>query len=833
MFVIIFDRKTFDPFMSLCCSTVRALALIRRVTCLFISSLLMIDTGFATERVRDYHIPAQSLNNALVQFVAETNLELLFSADLLRGRKADALTGQLTKDQALKQLLQNTGYTYRFIDSNTVTIIPDAKPIAADSERTPPKAKKKSPALKILLPMTIIGNGNFFLENKANSTKSYRVSYGHSATKTLTPIKEIPQSILVVPKSLMSDQQNLNISESLRNVSGVITDHILLTPSFDSTLIRGFRAEQRLDGFTQYYNVGDRESLVNIDRIDVLKGTNALLYGGGTGSPAGGLVNIVSKLPHSQSQYEVGITLGSYQYYQPYIDVNQPVNEHILLRITGEYTHSGSHVDTLKTQRYNINPAIIFTNNKNTSFTLQAKISSWQQPDYQGLPATGTVSGSFSIDPDTFIGPRGILDSKAGFYGVWGTLEHAFNDIWSFSFKARYTQSKFDQKAQVIVGGDGFKANVPMLLPSTWALSNTQLFQEQQEVSLVLNATARFKLGLTDNTLLIGTDYSLLNDQGFIDFGLSAASTVDLRAPVFLQPYQPPGPGYNALFLKSTTYGEYFQLQSTFNDWLHLLVGVRLGSVIIDYKNIIPSFEFSANNHTLKLLPRIGTVLDISDQVSVFIDYSQGMRGQPFNNFVASPKPELSSQIEGGIKFDIAEQFSGQLALYQIDRSNVLGAASSELLESEGRQRSRGFEADLVWEASENLNFLANYAFTHAIFLNNQPGIPAGTFLPGVPSHAGRFWVDYDFSQSALSGLSLGAGIYAQSAAYLSSANKFKSDHYYSIDTSIAYEISPYQFGISIKNLTNVKYYERIDYLGGRVKPGQGISVFARFSVHY
>ena len=285
---------------------------------------------------------------------------------------------------------------------------------------------------------------------------------------------ETPQSIQVIKRALIDDQQNITVSESLRNVSGVVPNNPVFTPASDFTLIRGFASEQLIDGFTQYRNPGDRESTVNIERIEVLKGTNGILYSGGSGSPVGGLVNIVSKLPQAVASRELGFKIGTNSYYQPYVDINQPLTKNILARFTGEYTNAGSYLDVVNTQRYNLNPTLTFTNNDTTTFTVQGKVSRWDQPEYQGLPATGTVTGNFSIPRNTFLGPSNIPDSNSESNGVWGTLDHKFNNIWSLNLKARHAQSEFNEKVQTLFGADGFIADRPSFLPSTWFYANAE-----------------------------------------------------------------------------------------------------------------------------------------------------------------------------------------------------------------------------------------------------------------------------------------------------------------------------------------------------------------------
>jgi len=670
--------------------------------------------------------------------------------------------------------------------------------------------------------------------------KLYNARYSSSATRTDTPIKEIPQSIQVITQQLLNDQQNVTISETLHNVSGVVPNNILFTPAAEATKIRGFAAEQLLDGFSQYYNPGDRESVNNLERIEVLKGSNAVLYSGGSGAPVGGVVNLVSKLPKAQAFGQVGTKIGTYDFYQPFVDINQPFSKNALFRFTGEFTDAGSYLENIHTERYNVNPVLTLTDNDKTAFTLQGRIAKWRQKEYQGLPATGTVAGDFKIRPDLFIGPTDIEPSHSDFYGIWGTLDHWINDTWSINLKARYAESEFNEIAQTIVGeGRSYVADKPLFIDPQrgpmWGLANTELFQEQNEKSVLGNILAQFDYGPTQNKVLLGADYSEYDDSGFLQI-VGAGKSVNLTLP------DPNFPAYlkswssdNNLFVKNTTYGGYAQLQSTLYDRLHLLFSVRAGTVEIDYTNTGFS-NYNGITSDTRLLPRAGAVFDLTRQFSLFVNYSEGMRGQPFTRFSGKPAPALSESIEAGIKLDVAEQLTGQLAVYQIDRSNVAVASFTDPFGSipAGTQQSRGFESDLVWRPTQSVNILANYAYTNAEFSNDlAANITEGSKLFGVPEHATRVWANYDFQQPALKGLSIGTGVYWQSETFLSNKNFFKSDSYYTMDASIAYQFQRYKIAATLKNLTDESYFQSYGYLGGRVAPAQGASAVVTLTVNY
>lgn len=660
----------------------------------------------------------------------------------------------------------------------------------------------------------------------------YSVTNSSSATRTDTPIKEIPQSVLVVPHQLIVDQQNVTVSEALLNASGVISNAEFSSPVFDTTRIRGFAAEQLIDGFTQYYNPGDRQSLVNVDRLEVLKGSNAVLFSGGSGSPVGGVVNIVSKLPQSRAGGEFGIKLGTDSFVQPFFDVNQPLTENVLFRVTGAYTQAKSDIEVIDQTRYNINPALTFTNNGTTSLTIQGKLSRWAQQDYQGLPATGTVTGAFRTRSDLFAGNHEIPDSTSEFDAVWVSLEHKFNETWSMDIKARYADSEFDEKTQLI------SSNTPDFFPpSTWTIMNTRLSQKQIEKSVLANILAKFEAGITKNKVLMGLDYSELKDTGFMNADFASLGAVDLTNPVFNTPYTDPNPTspftftFSDAIVKNRTYGAYVQLQSTIGDRVHLLAGLRRAHVEVNYEELTLATKIKTDEDAL--LPRVGAVFDLNKSFSVFASYSEGLRGQPFQIFApgSTPKPAESRSREAGIKFDVDGQLQGQLAFYHTERSNVsIGFPATPT----GEQRSRGFDADVTWHPDRDWSLLANYAYTDAEFTKNASAtVLDGNKLSGIPKNSARLWANYSFPQEALQGLSAGIGAYWQSAVYIDDANRFLSDSYHTIDAALAYQANRFNIGLTVKNLTHEDYYQYYNYFGGRVMPDAGTSAYLTVSVKY
>jgi iron complex outermembrane receptor protein len=687
----------------------------------------------------------------------------------------------------------------------------------------------------------------------AGPVVGYKALTAMSSTKTATPLGEIPQSIQVVPKSLIDDQRPVSIDEALRNVSGVQGTNPLLTPTQDATTIRGFGAEQWLDGLAVYLNPGDRDSLANVERIEVLKGPNAILYGGGPGAPIGGAINVISKLPTSEAGGEIGFTYGSDEFLRPYIDFNQPLNSDgtLLFRITGEYVSSDSFIDVLETERYSIHPTLTFTNKTDTTLTLQARATRWEQQEYQGLPATGTVAGDFDIRRDLFIGPSDIPKSTSEVQGVTLTADHRFNEFVTANLKARWSRSEFDEFAQTIVGADSFQANIPFFPPDIWALANAYLGQEQEELTVNPNLTVRFATPETRNTLLFGVDYSRVDDSGILtaDFVTDPFSFFPpfalafLSNPAFSFPYTKPvpTPALGNIFGDTdnqyVTRGAYTQIQSTLYDRIHFLGGLRLANVEILSRDAVFGAEQTAEE--TKLLPRAGVIVDLLPGLSPYVSYSEGLRASPGVFYFGTPQPEENDQIEAGVKFDAGYGLTGTLAVYEINRINSpVPLAGTPFVVADGQERSRGFDADLLWQPNFNWQVLANYAYVDAELTAPSGGTPAGSKLVGVPEHSGRFWVNYRFDPDVLKGWSVGAGVYAASGAPVNLPSGafipvFQTESYFTVDAKVAYDTEQFSAALNVKNLTDEEYFVPYSYFGGRVAPGADRTFFGTVIYRY
>jgi iron complex outermembrane receptor protein len=226
-------------------------------------------------------------------------------------------------------------------------------------------------------------------------------------------------------------------------------------------------------------------------------------------------------------------------------------------------------------------------------------------------------------------------------------------------------------------------------------------------------------------------------------------------------------------------------------------------------------------------------VVDVLKGLSVYASYSEGMKWVPFSQTFAQPKPEFSQQREAGIKFNVNDTLTGTLAVFEIERENVpfrISATAGGL----SQQKSRGFEADVIYQPNRNWSVLGSYGFTDAFFAESAGAtIPAGNKLAMVPEHSGRLWAIYRFDTNVLPGWSAGAGVYAASGQYVDPQNQWKTEGYHTIDAKIGYENDRIRAAVTVKNLTGEKYFTPYTWFGGQVAPGAPRMVYGQISYRF
>jgi iron complex outermembrane receptor protein len=674
----------------------------------------------------------------------------------------------------------------------------------------------------------VIPNGPAVTQTTAGPVSGYHALTAVTATKTATPIEQIPQSIVVLPRSVIDDQKPVTQDELFQNISGVagMPENSLYGVNYK---VRGFDAERYVDGLPNYNDGGDYASTVNTERIEVIKGPGGLFYQGGLGV-IGGVINIVSKLPVATPQYQAGINAGSFGLYNPWFDVNQPLDSAggVLFRMTGEFAHSRDYTDVIDRDSFSLNPTFTFDNHDGSTLTVQGSVSQRQNQTDVGLPATGTLDTSlFNIRPTLFFGNPDIPKATSNYQGVTVRFDRELSSAWSFNVATRYAASAVNDQSQP------FFSNTPDVPPSSWAVSNFHVFDSNRDISVAPNLIGKFEAGPTQNTVLLGADYDRVHADvvGWDSF----AGLVDLSNPdpVFPAYMDPAGSGavvanFDERIVNAGLIG---QLQSTIFDRLHVTAGVREAYVDVKNTNFLP--EPSYDSQKTKPLPRFGAAYDLLHGVTMFAGYSEGLRGERFFIGTTPPKPEESQQIETGLKLALPSGFAATLAAFDIAYRNVpTGDPTMPLVELQaGEERSKGFDADLTWQPLAGLSILANYAYIDARVVQDN-FFAVGSMVDFVPRNSGRLWANYKFQSGWLQNIAVGAGFYAASRQTLDLTNQFFTPGYTTFDGKIAYETKNWTLALVGKNLTDRQYFIPYSYFTlGRVAPGTPFTALASLTV--
>ena len=648
------------------------------------------------------------------------------------------------------------------------------------------------------------------------------------ATRTDTPLQNVPQSVTVIPRQVIDEQGLQNRADVLRNVAAVRPN---VTLNFDgsgaSDRVRGFQPEFYRDGLASFFDAGDRESLVGVDRVEVIKGPSGSLFGGGLGGGFGGEINTVSSLPGPNPSYATGVRIGSYGTIRPFVDVNQPLTAdgRWSARVQAEYGQNRSTVDNFNAQRNTVIPALSYSDGR-TSVTLQYLHTERRALDFPGLPSYGTVTGPFRVayntgvnGPDT---PRTLSTRDAG------TLlaEHKLDDVFTLRLAARYAVTALRQPTTFVFASAPLPGTV-----STFTRFNAFLRQDLNEFSILPSVQARFATGPVRHTVLAGLEASDVSDTGYIVF--TPTTPIDLLHPTYGVYARPPQTTRG----QDNHYGTIAGFVQEQADWerLHFQLALRGTGLDVTNRQLDTGARYPTRD--TRVDPRVGLAMDVLPGVAVFAGYGTGVRAnQNLLPSVATQqiRPEKGTQVEAGVKLDLAAGLSGTLALFDIHRSNV--AVADPLVPfntiQTGEQRVRGFDADLVWQPTPRVSVLLSYAYLDAQ-VTKDTTYAAGTRLPLVPANSGRVFAAYRIPVQGVGDVVAGAGFYASTRQGVDISSKAFTPGFVTADASVSWQQGPLRIAFQAQNLFDKKYYVPFAYLGDSVAQAERRTGYITASVRF
>lgn len=649
---------------------------------------------------------------------------------------------------------------------------------------------------------------------------SYRVPTSSAGTRTSTPLRDIPQSIQVVPQAVLRDQQVTRLDDALRNVAGVTAEFNAGPAVYYK--IRGFGVSDNSllrDGLPDP-GVGDSVELANVERIEVLKGPASVLFG--LGSP-GGSINTITKRPLSVPLYEVDVSIGNYSFYRSAIDFSGPLNDSktVLYRFNAAYRNSGSFIDFYSSESLSLSPVIRVAIGQQTNLTLSADyIETRDSGKGFGLPTVGTIfanpNGKLPRNR-TLTEPTDNVDGttvRAGYQ-----LEHKFNENWSLTNAFRYGfRSLYSAETR------------PDILDiDNRTISRSFSIYDNQFTSYTLttNVVGKFSTGSIQHQLLFGVD--LNRSIGLVPRTASSeAAPIDIFNPIYRQPSSGVFTFEASNEATTDSFGIYLQDQIALAENLKVLLGGRFDGFRQNSKDFLANTESSQSDSAFS--PRIGIVYQPIPAVSLYASYISSFtpaRGTFLfgANLDTLFDPERGRQFEIGVKADLTDRLSATLALYDLTRTNVLvtDPNNQDFQIQTGEQNSRGVELSLAGEILPGWSISAGYAYTDAQ-ITKDTTFEVGSRLQSVPDHTLSLWTTYEIQKGNLKGLGFGLGLFFVGERIQDLPNTYALPSYLRTDASLFYRRDRLRLGLNFRNLFDVDYSD-IGYFGGRVGYGEPFTV--------
>ncbi|GEC16935.1 ligand-gated channel [Nitrobacter winogradskyi] len=738
-----------------------------------------------------FNVPAGPLGRALTAFGRQAGLQVTYLTSIGTGKTSPGISGPATREQALARILQGTGLSYHFTNATTVAI---SQPAAAGGAGAAP-----SGAISL---DTIDVQG----ETAWGPVNGFVASRSATATKTDTPIIEVPQSISVVTRDQMQTRQVQSLPETLRYTAGVHAEMGGNQTDF-AVAMRGFNAGGTyLNGLRTLNN--HSVDPYGLERVEVMRGPASVLYGQGQPS---GIIGLVTKRPTEKALHEVQLQGGNFGRKGGAFDFGGPVTSDntLLYRFTGLIRESGNGIDFSNDQRTFLSGAVTW---RPTAATEITAFSVYQKTDFRanyGLPAQGTVlpNPNGRIPITRFIGEPNVSQRNAEMAVVGYNLEHRATDSVIFRQNLQYSHEGYNTDD---IAPSGLQADLRTLNREAYRSRfswDTFAIDNQAE----LKATT----GVLHHTVLFGVDYRWRKSTETATYD-GVVGPLDVFAPVYGSPVFIPADNYGPRQNQNFT-GIYLQDQIKLDRWI-LTLGGRHDWADSKTTNIFnPNGTVTSQNDSA-FTKRAGLGYEFDSGVVPYISYADSFLPISGTTFDGTPfKPESGVQYEAGIKYQPKDMnLRMTAAVYDLKRQNVTTPDPDHPGRSiqTGEVTSRGFEFEAVASLTSNLNLTAAYAYNDARVTRSN-GANLGKRPVTMPPHVASLWADYTIREGALNGLGLGGGVRYVSASAGDSLNTFYAPAYTVVDAMARYDIDNWRVLINVSNLFDNQY------VGGCFSPVQ------------
>jgi catecholate siderophore receptor len=657
-----------------------------------------------------------------------------------------------------------------------------------------------------------------------HAPQGYAVPAISSATKTATPLRDVPQSVSVITHELIQDQLMTNIGDAVRYVPGVMLHQG--ENNRDQVIMRGnsSSADFFLDGVrddVQYYR-----DLYNLERVEALKGPNALMFGRGG---AGGVINRVTKEAGFTPLREIDMQGGVFGNKRVAADLDQPLSERVAVRLNGIYENSGSFRNDVSLTRSGIAPSLTFMPSEATKVTVgyenfhDARTADRGISSYQGRPADVDVSTYYGNPDDSHVQARvNILSAN---------VEHRAG---RFTMNNRTLIGNYDRSYQNFVPGavTADKARVTLTAYNN-ATQRRNLFNQT-------DVTGTLATGSIKHTLLAGTEFGRQLTDNFRNTGFFNNTTTSI-----LVPYANPTISTPVTFRQSATDADnhlrtsvgavYAQDQMELSPHLQLVAGLRMDRFDLRYHN-------NRNGDTLGRVddlvsPRAGIVVKPVSALSLYGSYSvsylpsSGDQFSSLTTITQQVKPEKFNNYELGVKWDASRDLALTAALYRLDRTNTRSTDPNDptRIVQTGSQRTNGYELGINGQLTSAWSVAGGYAHQDAFVTSATAAARAGAQVAQVPHHMLSLWNNVRFNDRTGAAL----GVVYRSAMFAAIDNNVTLPGFTEVEAAAYLSLThDLRLQLNVDNLFDTKYYANADS-NTNISPGSPraarLGIVARF----
>ena len=622
-----------------------------------------------------------------------------------------------------------------------------------------------------------------------------------TATKTDTPLMNIPQTINVVTRDQLDDQAHHSLADILRYVPGTTVGQG--EGNRDQITLRGQNttADFFLDGVrddVQYYR-----GLYNIERVEILKGPYALIFGRGGG---GGIINRVQKSPLSDDIIYAGqASINSFGAYDISADVNAPLSDVAAVRTNAVYENLDSHRDFVGGERYAWNPYVAFKLNDAWKLGLSYEYVHDNRTTDRGIPSIATAAGQpnrpIAGYRDQFFGVPDVNYTQLQAHIAKLRLDGALASNVSFSGTILY--GDYDKiYLNVYPNGAATAQN------GTVALAAYSDPTQRENFIAQANLVWDVETGALTHKILVGSEYGDQKSANRRFNGTLSTPTISLANPLF------PTVNFNALSRDTVSdvkfFSTYVQDQISFGEHIDVVAGLRYDNFDIEGIDLLPAVDRPFARKDEKVSPRLGLIFKPQENISLYGSYSQSFLPRSGDQFLAltvtqqNLAPEKFTNYELGAKWDVRPNLNMTLSVFQLERSNATTPDPSDPVASinVGTTRTQGAELSVTGNVTSSWQVHGGYSYQDAVLAGND-----SVRLGQVPRHQASLWNRYDLSDQFAAGL----GIIHQSsqfAAIRTVSNTTKLPAFTRLDAALYYDLSDaLQLQLNIENLLNTDYF--------------------------